>query len=272
MGLLTRKSYKRKIITLGVTIFTAVALAATGFASWVLSSNSTADVDGGLQVGVVQDASINIEVSLSGGEGTAQNIFAFEPQRTDVSGKVKHSGNEGDFAEALTVKVTARINNAKNVGKIYVDMTVPDGVKAAAQQGYIILPTCTDNARYIVGTANAVGDATASSAATLETEGYTYTYDRDSDVATLTYLVRFGWGAKFGGDNPGIYYDKEENKDLFTHEQIIEALGTMKAVMHNTDWATYSQLTESQKQMADLSMGDDYKIGTYLFKIHAEVK
>ena len=64
----------------------------------------------------------------------------------------------------------------------------------------------------------------------------------------------------------------DANKDLFTHEQIVEELGTMKALMHNTDWETYNALTEDQKKLADLGLGDDYKIGSYLFKIHAEVK
>ena len=272
MGFLTRRSYKRKIITLGVTIFTAVAMAATGFASWVLSSNSTADVNGGLQVGVVKDASIKIDVETSGGEGTGQNIFAFEPQRSDVSGKVKHSGSETDYAEALAVTVTAKIHNAKNVGKIYVGMTVPQGIQTAAQQGYITLPSCTDGYRYIIGTENSSGDATASSAANLETEGYSYTYDASTDVATFTYVVKFDWGAKFGGQNPGIYYDLEENKDNYTYEQIAESLGTMKALMHNTTWDVYSQLSESNKQSDDLGMGDEYKIGTYHFTIHADVK
>ena len=43
---LTRRSFKRKIIAVGVSLFSALALFATGFASWVISSDATREQDG----------------------------------------------------------------------------------------------------------------------------------------------------------------------------------------------------------------------------------
>ena len=269
---LTRSSYRRKIITIGVSVFAAVALMATGFASWVLSSNANAPSEGGLQVGVVQEANIEISVTgITGGAGDNHNEFAFEPLATDLSGKVKYGG-EGTVSEALAITVTATIKNVQSVGKVYVDITLPAGVQKAIDEGYVTLVSPASR-HYIVGTESTIGDATKAASATLANDGYEYSYDSASGLATLKYVVKLGWGAKFGGMNPGLYYDDPSQPGYESGvAEISETLGTMKALMHNTTWDVYKALSLDDQQKADLGKGDAYRIGNYTFTIYADVK
>ena len=60
MAKLTRKSYQRKAMVVGATAFAGIALMATGFAAWVISSSATKNVQGGVQVGTISNKSIEI--------------------------------------------------------------------------------------------------------------------------------------------------------------------------------------------------------------------
>ena len=62
MAKLTRKSYQRKAMVVGATAFAGIALVATGFAAWVISSSATKNVQGNVNVGVVSDKSIELTV------------------------------------------------------------------------------------------------------------------------------------------------------------------------------------------------------------------
>ena len=61
MSKITRRSYKRKKIIMGVVLFGAVGLVSTGFAAWVLSASATSDNSANLKVGTVSDNSMTFE-------------------------------------------------------------------------------------------------------------------------------------------------------------------------------------------------------------------
>ena len=138
---LTRRSYKRKIIAVGVSIFSALALFATGFASWVISSDATGGEDGNIQVGVVADKSITIEnVVLS------ENIISFNPAEGDVANpnttaNPNHTAENGyggrvytdnDKFENLLVTLEADITGIENVSDMRIWLEIPAPVRAAA--------------------------------------------------------------------------------------------------------------------------------------------
>ncbi len=160
---LTRRSYKRKIIAVGVSIFSALAMFATGFASWVISSDATGGDDGNIQVGVVADKSITIEnIELS------ENIISFNPAEGDVAipntvANPNHTAENGyggrvytdnDKFENLLVTLQADITGIENVSDMRIWLEIPAPVRAAAgveldrdgdgtkNDRYILIPLC----------------------------------------------------------------------------------------------------------------------------------
>lgn len=175
MAKLTRNSYKRKIILFGVIVFMSIALISTGFAAWVMSQEKKQSKSGNVSVGAVTEG--NIEVILD--ELTVKD-FKFEPKESDTTGRVR---NDKTNFESLTVTVTGTIKNTQFLKKATIKMNVKDAVKQAETAGYIILPECA-NSEVVL---------------TLTESG--------TNEKKFSYDITFKWGSKFGGENPGEYYD-----------------------------------------------------------------
>lgn len=175
MAKLTRNSYKRKIILFGVIVFMSIALISTGFAAWVMSQEKKQSKSGNVTVGAVTEG--NIEVILD--ELTVKD-FKFEPKESDTTGRVR---NDNTNFESLTVTVTGTIKNTQFLKEATIKMNVKDAVKQAETAGYIILPECA-NSEVVL---------------TLTESG--------TNEKKFSYDITFKWGSKFGGENPGEYYD-----------------------------------------------------------------
>lgn len=175
MAKLTRNSYKRKIILFGVIVFMSIALISTGFAACVMSQEKKQSKSGNVTVGAVTEG--NIEVILD--ELTVKD-FKFEPKESDTTGRVR---NDNTNFESLTVTVTGTIKNTQFLKEATIKMNVKDAVKQAETAGYIILPECA-NSEVVL---------------TLTESG--------TNEKKFSYDITFKWGSKFGGENPGEYYD-----------------------------------------------------------------
>lgn len=177
MAKLTRNSYKRKIILFGVIVFMSIALISTGFAAWVMSQEKKQSTSGNVTVGAVTEG--NIEVIL---DPLTVKDFKFEPKESDTTGRVR---NDGTNFESLTVTVTGTIKNTQFLKEATIKMNVKDAVKQAETAGYIILPECA-NSEVVL---------------TLTESG--------TNEKKFSYNITFKWGTKFGGKNPGEYYDSD---------------------------------------------------------------
>lgn len=175
MAKLTRNSYKRKIILFGVIVFMSIALISTGFAACVMSQEKKQSKSGNVTVGAVTEG--NTEVILD--ELTVKD-FKFEPKESDTTGRVR---NDKTNFESLTVTVTGTIKNTQFLKEATIKMNVKDAVKQAETAGYIILPECA-NSEVVL---------------TLTESG--------TNEKKFSYDITFKWGSKFGGENPGEYYD-----------------------------------------------------------------
>lgn len=175
MAKLTRNSYKRKIILFGVIVFMSIALISTGFVAWVMSQEKKQSKSGNVTVGAVTEG--NIEVILD--ELTVKD-FKFEPKESDTTGRVR---NDNTNFESLTVTVTGTIKNTQFLKEATIKMNVKDAVKQAETAGYIILPECA-NSEVVL---------------TLTESG--------TNEKKFSYDITIEWGTKFGGKNPGEYYD-----------------------------------------------------------------
>lgn len=204
---MTRKSYKRRKIILGVSLFSSVALVSTGFAAWVLASQAEAKESGNITVGTVSDSSIKISNVQFKDDNDS---FIFEPKEEDTAGRVR---NDGVNFENLSVTVTGEISPNTYVSSATIEMEVPEGITAAIGKNYLVLPTC----------------ATSAQTLTLNPKE-----SPDETVSTFEYTITFVWGSAFNGKNPGEYYDEDEAGKLVDDETMKSTLEDLKTCIYNS--------------------------------------
>lgn len=202
MAKITRKSYKRKKIVLGATLFASIALISTGFAAWVISQGAENKPDGSINVGTVKDGA----VSFIGVEQDKKE-FVFDCLTTDTTGRVYYEDETGKGGESLSVTVSGYITNPQYFKSLSVTMTVPQTVKDAVAKQYIVLPECAT--KVVDLTASVTDYAVKDSDTTLIEAGY----KTDDTLKHFEYEISFAWGSAFaleGGEpeNPGLYFDE----------------------------------------------------------------
>lgn len=204
---MTRKSYRRRKIILGVSLFSSVALVSTGFAAWVLASQAEAEKTGNITVGTVSDSSIKISnVQFKDGNDS----FVFEPKEDDEAGRVR---NDGENFENLSVTVTGEISPNTYVTSATIEMEVPEGITAAVGKNYLVLPDC----------------ATSAQTLTLNPKE-----SPNETVSTFEYTITFKWGEAFNGKNPGEYYDNDEAGKLVEDETMKSTLEDLRTCIYNS--------------------------------------
>lgn len=205
MARITRKSFRRKKVVLGLCMFASVALISTGFAAWILSADATKDNGGQLGVGVVNDRSVKLNVEWP------TETFRFDSKDNDTEGRLKYDTNHPNEKEMLAITIKGYVSNAEYLDHITAELTVSNEVKAAAETDkYIELPECDSTP--ITITNNDLG--------TIDTDLYTLTEEdlasseyqesglqAGAKICRFSYKVEFKWGEKFGNKNPGEYYD-----------------------------------------------------------------
>ena len=207
---MTRKSYKRRKIILGVSLFSSVALVSTGFAAWVLASQAEATESGNITVGTVSDSSIKISNVQFKDDNDS---FIFEPKEEDTAGRVR---NDGVNFENLSVTVTGEISPNTYVSSATsatIEMEVPEGITAAIGKNYLVLPTCATSPQKLTLNPKEAPDQT---------------------VSTFEYTITFEWGSAFNGKNPGEYYDEDEAGKLVDDETMKSTLEDLKTCIYNS--------------------------------------
>ncbi|MBQ8206449.1 MAG: hypothetical protein IJZ77_03220 [Bacilli bacterium] len=184
MARITRRSYKRKRIVLGVALFMSVALISSGFAAFVISSTATGEGNGNVSVGTVSDKALTITL-----DSTDIGSIIFDTFQEDKQGNVR-SDDTGPY-ESLSVTVSGTIGNYNFLGGLNFRLQEngSENMLAAANAGYIELPTCMSP--------TGVDFTDAEVNAVKNNEG------------RFSYTVTFGWGDAFAGLNPGEYFDNE---------------------------------------------------------------
>lgn len=267
MAKLTRKSYQRKAMVVGATAFAGIALVATGFAAWVISSSATKNVQGGVQVGTISNKSIKItnvefeEPGPLGKDETARKYFSFEPTKGDNTGRVRCDGVNW---ENLSLKVTGKYSPADYVNSFSIALrmgtvdeakneftadTAAEGRLAAAQTAnYITLPAC-----WAGGTTDGKGVTvnTSSTGIVGETNGMAITVVEEGGkkVATFTYTISFAWGSHFNNMNPSEYYDTDADKNSYKGNAYLTDLGNFYETMTGEAYDPETKPTVAYKSM-----------------------
>ena len=218
MARFTRRSYRRRKLFVGISLFASVALISTGFASWIISLNAKGEIGGDVNVGTVTDSSVTIEINREyEDEEKTREIkprFVFGSDENDTTGRIRNNGVETDY-ENLTINVSGKIKNCQYVTATTVELIVPEGVIKAAEAGYIVLPECVVNGE---------GDTKTDLTLTGTESEKTFNYD-----------IKFEWGTKFGGFNPGVYYDEHQTGKQVSGDDMLAELAEFRRLMLGLD-------------------------------------
>ena len=219
MSKITKRSYRRKKIIMGASLFGAIGLVSVGFAAWVLSAPAEQEKTGYLSVGLVSDKNMkfvgvdtykqkttvdNGVVVPVVGEYVQHDTFHFEPDPNDKTGRVRYDGTN---AEVLSLFVRGDLQHVQNLGDITASIAVTaDKTKfdQAISKGYIVAPEAykaTDNTPAVTLWSS---DASTSALFEATTDG------QDDATMTFSYQVKFTWGAAFSGMNPSKYFDETD--------------------------------------------------------------
>lgn len=274
---LTRSAYKRKIIMFGVSIFMSLALTATGFAAWVLSKDAKVQTEGGIEVGAVTEANVEIkDLVFSEKDVLGEPIknFVFEPLASDTTGRVRYDGESKP--EDMDIMLQWKVVNYQNVDNLFVDFKIPATVKAAIDLGYIALPESfaiqqqtetIGEQTYYVAKYDIGNTITATGASDDGLLSYTVTDDAGVRTVVFTMKVQFLWGATFGGVNPGLYYDSAEGNTV-AYDTVKATLNQFKATIHGITYdAAFEAKTEAQKD----ELYTQNPIDKYYFIVNATV-
>lgn len=297
---LTRRSYRRKLVMFGVSIFMSLALTATGFAAWVLSKDSNKTESGEVQIGAVTEASVEItDIEFIRDEGDPASVdaskFVFEPLEDDTTGRVRYDSDKKEQPENLDVKFTWTVKNFQIVGDLFVDFKVPVTVYTAIENDWLSLPETFElqNAveqiegvdykvlRYTIQ--NADKKITANVDLTDDKVlSYKVTKDDDGVITEVEFTmnIAFSWGAEFDGKNPGIYYDTTypEKPAMGTgvpYETVKETLNRFKTTLHGINYdKPYENSEENFEALSDTAkqeLYDNNPVPTYFIVINAKV-
>ena len=216
---------KKKLTITIASILSVIVIIGVGFAAWVITNPKVEDTaDGSISVETVTDKSYTLAATISG------EAISFGSPKTPDAEATKGWLVNNDKAENLTatLKLTLNYNNFDDVGVITFKMetlkgSVADGTFASlVTGGYIVNPTisykATDAETY---TAITEAEKTVFTGLTVPKEAFKETTVPNGSamgVATATIKITFGWGTKFGSENPYNHYNKEDYSTTLAKE------------------------------------------------------
>lgn len=266
MATRTKKSGQRKAFAVGIAAFASVCLIATGFAAWVISAQAKKNENGNIAIGTVNSANIKIKVDQdTDDDGQLDGVgFSFNPKESDKSGRVR---NDGTNFENLGFTLTGTVGPQRFVTSFKVRLDIvkekivsgaDEGAKkewevdtkanarfvAAQDANYITLPDCFGQD------------------VDLRTAGGGYTASSDTDdnaVATFSKAINFGWGTVFGGENPGEYYDTNEQGKAVSDDDVEKTLSKFYTALTGVEDTEQAKTDQSLNFRITLTAGTDQK-------------
>ena len=192
MRKLTRRSYNRKLLVFGISIFMAVAMISTGFATWVMSSLADKEAGAPVVVGTVTDASMSIVVDqLNDEDQWTGATLSFDAPADDASGRVYAAA--GSAGETLELPISGYVTNSEAMGSLTVQITLPESLQAAISANYIAIEDADHYADGVLTITFNASDLEAHSTI--------------AGAKVFSYTLTFEWGTAFGGMNPSLYFD-----------------------------------------------------------------
>lgn len=202
MKKLTRKTFSRKFVAIGLSAFLGVGLVSTGFAAWVMSSNATNETNSNVTVATLSDVSMSFQgVSIQEDKSI---VFGAEPG--DFSGRLISDGNDD---ACLSIVINGKITSAMQLGKLSAKLELPSPVIQAIQAGYIVEPDCA-NPNGITLYTPAIENSNTAQYQHPDLTRFNFEGE-NRETVSFSFTLKFAWGEKFDGMNPSLYYDYNYN-------------------------------------------------------------
>lgn len=214
MSKITRRTYKRNKVALGLALFAGIGLISTGFAAFIISANSSEKTGAGVNIGVTKNQTIKITLDSS----TTSLRFDFEPN-LNSEGKpfnyIRPEKVDGIYkTENLTIKIIGDLSNilegGANFDYLNVKMATNEKINKVIEEGYIVAPECySEN-----GVDYRLTDVTN-----------VFTQDeKDPTKYSFIIPVTFKWGTKFDSKNPAEYYEGESEDVKKTAQATLDTM------------------------------------------------
>lgn len=248
----TKGHFNRKVLFFGLLLFLAISLISTGFASWIMSTGAEKDSNGNVNVGTITDGSLEFgEIKFV----DDKDEIIFDALASDTTGDIKADLTAGAQYQNLSITLTTTIEPVEYVQSLSISIAVPDTVKKAVDSGYITMPSCcyvegTPAASVVIFENGAVKDLEGTGVAATVT-------DTNSDGKyEISITLTFGWGAQFGGENPGVYLDEKEIDGVkFSYEQKVQKMIDFKSTIYGLkvveEGAPTSETEKTVEQVLD---------------------
>ena len=265
MATRTKKSGQRKAFAVGIAAFASVCLIATGFAAWVISAQAKKNENGNIAIGTVNSANIKIKVEQdTDDDGQLNGVgFSFNPEESDKFGRVR---NDGTNFENLGFTLTGTVGPQRFVTsfKVRLDIVkekIVSGAEEGAKKEWEVDTEANNrfiaakDARYIT-----LPDCFGQDVDLRTAGGYTASSDTDDKaVATFSKEIKFGWGTVFGGENPGEYYDTNEQGKAVSDDVVEKTLSEFYTALTGIKDTEEAKADKNLNFRITLTAGTDQK-------------
>ena len=201
---------KRKTLTLVLCLLTVMSLVGVGFASWVISADTSAVETGNIVVDTVTDQRYSLTLVS---EPELKNIVLTGPEQA-TEGWLTYNNNNSKGTVNLTVAYTFSVT--KNDGTAFTTAN-----KSDSEYNYVYLSDLNINVAFN-GPAKKDGDNETAFGKLISqkvikeigTTGYTVSnvsLSNDNKTATFTVTVGYAWGDLFNNLNPFTFYNDNKN-------------------------------------------------------------
>ena len=243
MAKLTKRHYNRKLLAFGLMLFLSVALISTGFAAWVISNGASAEGEGDVTVGVIKDGGLEFtDIIFKDNAKT----FKFEPAKDDNSGDIKWDEKAPEEYEVTEITFTTTVEPAAFIDELKIKMTVPAGVQAAADQGFLALPAYVGAEVVLLS----FDENTGSLVKNTEYDDV-FSYSVENDILSLTFTIDLDWGSLLSNDgetNPSEYLDEAINEEtgeaLYSFDEKMDLITEFRRALYNYKDASDYGITE----------------------------
>lgn len=182
---------KRKTLTLTLSILACLALIGVGFASWIISANTSTTAQGSFIVDTVNDKTYKVEGVWLGNQS---KITFGAPTTMNNTEKTWLTNNSTDKKENLTVTYQLTVTYGDTTPATGIANKITAVVTAPENENY----TAAVNGKLIIAPTNATVEETG--------EG--------TGVYNIT--VTYQWGEHFGKVNPYTHYNGKTATDTLT--------------------------------------------------------
>lgn len=266
MATRTKKSGQRKAFAVGIAAFASVCLIATGFAAWVISAKAEKKETGNVNIGKVSTADIKIVVNQekeNTGVLSSEYGFSFNPTKEDVTGRVR---NDGTNFENLGFTLTGTVGPQRFVTsfKVRLDIVTEktvEGAEEGAKKEWVV-DTAANNRFIAARDADYITlpDCFGQDVDLRTAGGYTPNSGTDDKaVAEFSKEIKFGWGTVFGGENPGEYYDTNEQGKAVADDVVEKTLSEFYRALTGIQDTEEAKADKNLNFRITLTAGTDQK-------------